>query len=806
MAKSPISALLTQENVNQQSENTKPDDIFMSLTFHLKHDKVSKFNLRDFCHIDCEPSNDLAIPSRYDFIRKIYNHFRNCELSEASKDNQIRSFKRYIKLCDRKNLNPFSRDGIEGILGMQGELARQEKLANEPMPFKFNYSDGDELGIKSSSANSYASAIKESLRIAGCSVSLIEKYARRPNVDADVSNVEPHTDNELNVILSRVQQYFFSLAKQISNYFDEYNKLPQRLDDISIGKFGFELGEQEILIDLGSRVDDTKNHNNLPFNQMMISAYILFCYYTSFNDTQIRDVRHPLTVVTQRREGRTEKYVKVKGYKGRKGSDVEAYFVGIEDGTLDDTEAKGNKSGFILADFLKRGNYKHTDGLVFINTFSELSRKCSSEKFGKLFYTVDSDGKLKKFDLDRLLNALTFRLGLLAEDRSGLSDYLNMVVCKYLDKGEWERISVKMDETGFRTISRKTTTDVMKSTRVHSLVYAFVRSLTDIPLKGALIPLSYRACEESGDIEVCIDYLDGSRRSFFTAKRYLQTLKRIETRAETFNPTKSGFRGREVTRPAYFLPMGVRSETYQWPGHEMPVKRKFLLELGIDHGAYLLSTGSSRIRAHNSHNFYTDADLGRQARDVMQHSKETQNKSYINGHPMLNMKQVSQGLEIIGHLADGDSLDNAKTKLKAKRKINVLAYDEWKLSKYPSNPNGVACNGKIDLIEGKNEHYAAQKFAKENGIIADGEDITCFQYDLCIFCKNMQLIDDAESVYKLVSFIDSLYDAIEKMPDRVESFQNRIDRYESLLELLPEKTLEKADALFEENGRYFLFK
>ncbi|WP_219584366.1 hypothetical protein, partial [Vibrio parahaemolyticus] len=74
--------------------------------------KITSYNLKDFCRIECDPSNMLATPKRYESIRKIYKHFCYSELSEATKDNQIKHFKRYIRLCDRKNLNPFERDGI----------------------------------------------------------------------------------------------------------------------------------------------------------------------------------------------------------------------------------------------------------------------------------------------------------------------------------------------------------------------------------------------------------------------------------------------------------------------------------------------------------------------------------------------------------------------------------------------------------------------------------------------------------------------------------------------------------------------
>ncbi len=123
----------------------------MSLTFSLKNGDVIKRDLRTYLYFECNPDNGLATPSRSEQIWKIYRHLLLSEKADASKYNQLKTLKRYLVLCDRNQLDPFERDGIEGILGMQGELARQEKLASEPMPFIFDYPHNTELGIKSSS-------------------------------------------------------------------------------------------------------------------------------------------------------------------------------------------------------------------------------------------------------------------------------------------------------------------------------------------------------------------------------------------------------------------------------------------------------------------------------------------------------------------------------------------------------------------------------------------------------------------------------------------------------------------------------
>lgn len=783
-------------------------DISMSLKFTFLPGIVRSFNIRSFCHLECDSTRELATPDRFEAIRKIYKWACSSELSDPSKYTRISNFKRYLILCDRKLLNPFSGKGIDSILGLQGELARQEKLAREPIPFRFLYPDGAEIGIKSTSANKYITDVKELLLLAGCSPALIEKYARRTKGKIEYNVTTPYSDSELHAILARVQPYFFSLAKGISEHYDKYGEIPQSLSGIFIGQTEScgsspHTSNQDVEINLHTRVDNTTQTTPLPFNQMMASAYILFCYYTSFNDMQVRDIRHPISVVTQRKEGRTERYVRVRGYKARKGADVEAYFVGV-DRTGDDVEVKGNNAGIIMADLLKQGRHRNTDGLQFIKTFYEISEKFNPELYGKLFYSVDSRGKVKeKFNFHGMQKHLVFKLGLLSDSKSQLSEYLSNVICRYLSSGEWEKISTTTSLTGFSTVSRELMTEKMKLTRVNSLAYAFVRSLTDIPLKGALIPLDYNNIDSEGEVEVLIKYIDGTEGKIVVPRRYKKTFQMIEARAETLNPLFST--KREITRPAYLLPMGSRSETHQWDGYEMPIRSKFLSDLGIGAGAYLLNITSRRVRSKNSDRLYTDEDGGRAARGILQHSEQVQGIRYVNGHPSENMRQISQGLSVIENISEGDSVDAAKNRVKEQLGIKVLAYEEWKKSKTPSNPNGVACNGKIDLVQGKNEHYAAQKFAEKNGIINDGEDITCFQYDLCIFCKNMQLIDDENAVYKLISFIDSLYDPIEKMPERAEHLVRRIERFESLLDLLPEETLDKAEKLFEDKGRYFLF-
>lgn len=134
-----------------------------------------------------------------------------------------------------------------------------------------------------------------------------------------------------------------------------------------------------------------------------------------------------------------------------------------------------------------------------------------------------------------------------------------------------------------------------------------------------------------------------------------------------------------------------------------------------------------------------------------------------------------------------------------------MEYEVWKKRNQPTNPNGIDCNGKVDLVYEKDWHYAARKFAEKRGIIKEGQDITCYQYDLCIFCKSAKLVDDPYAIYKLLSFLEALEEGIDQYPERAAIIQLKIEQFQLHLKDLPLETIEKAEDLLEEKGRYPLF-
>ncbi|MDN4710423.1 hypothetical protein QYZ44_13335 [Vibrio parahaemolyticus] len=53
----------------------------------------------------------------------------------------------------------------------------------------------------------------------------------------------------------------------------------------------------------------------------------------------------------------------------------------------------------------------------------------------------------------------------------------------------------------------------------------------------------------------------------------------------------------------------------------------------------------------------------------------------------------------------------------------------------PTNPNGISCDGKIDLNSEKDWHYAARKFAEEMGIIKEGTISPAINTIFALFVK-----------------------------------------------------------------------
>ncbi len=809
MAKSRLAASRVQYNTTVQSK-VKDDVISFDLRFEL-HDRGGafgyQFNLLDWCYELCTASNMLAVPSRLKKMQRlrvwVTQELKN-QSSESSIRGKLHSLRLYIIFCDANKLDPFSQAGYLSYVGNAGELWRLVNVANEPKKYDFQYYDGEEVGLLESSAFKKKMHIDKLLLVLGFDVSEWQATLKPFLQQRDQSFTQPYTVNEWYVLVRRVQLFFYSLAAQlIALKENNPEALPPRyLDGIVVER----TKEKDITVKLGG--GDVNGGAGSPFNQCMAAAYVLFAYYTAFNDSVIKDVRHPIKVVTSRVEGRTSKLAQVRAYKSRSSKEVQALFLSSDESAH--PEAHGDKAGFIIADINKRDKIGDVDGVTFLQTLELLSKTYSDVSFDTLIYFLNPNGQKSKVSHTYALILLSQNLNLLSERRSGVTDHL---VKTYIDIVEHKKM------TTFRWFYRADGVKFMKkhvisltkrgvTQKATHIAYAALSCITDVSFRNALIPLKYSGKDNNGMLTVFFKNVDGTNDHFTVAAKYHSFLQLVERYAATKNPLpkeKGMGRGGKVTKPSFLLPFGVRSLTYQYEQGKVPSSAYLLSRCGIGYGDYFLNLNSRRIRVTHADLEYKPEERGWTVEKILQHSIDTADKRYRNGHPVSNDKQVSQGLRILSHIAQGKTRREAVELVKSELRIPVLEYEVWKYRNRPTNPNGISCDGRIDLVSEKNWHYSAQKFAEQNGIIEEGRDITCYQYDLCVFCKSAKFVDDPNAIYKLLSFIEALRDGIVHYPERASFIQAKIERFQTHLDDLPPDTISQAENLLEEKGRYPLF-
>lgn len=143
-------------------------------------------------------------------------------------------------------------------------------------------------------------------------------------------------------------------------------------------------------------------------------------------------------------------------------------------------------------------------------------------------------------------------------------------------------------------------------------------------------------------------------------------------------------------------------------------------------------------------------------------------------------------------------LEHAKRTVAAKLGIPILAHDEWKKKqeeeRAKTNPNGIHCNGQQDIEGGKNTQR------KTNN--AMGLALPCTEYDMCYKCDSAKAVDEVQSIYKLISFIDVLKEALDQYPDAKDEVHEKIAAFELTLDRASQDVYENATVLFYKNGRH----
>lgn len=216
----------------------------------------------------------------------------------------------------------------------------------------------------------------------------------------------------------------------------------------------------------------------------------------------------------------------------------------------------------------------------------------------------------------------------------------------------------------------------------------------------------------------------------------------------------------------------------------------------VEPNHYYISLQSSRWREMTSNQAYAESGI-QGAQSLLQSAKETLERSYLNGDPLLNKVILSQSLEVIENLDDDTSLEQAKDIVVKRRGISMLSHDEGERIRAEGakpNPNGLFCNGQQTISDGKNTQRETN--------YAVGLSLPCAEFDMCYKCQSAKALDDVEAIYKLISFIDTLKETLSMYPDSTGEIHEKIEQFEYTLDGASDDVFDGAMAQFKTQGRH----
>ncbi len=607
MAKSRLAASRNQ-NKSPAPPITKKNVTSLDLIVDIRPEGVlnsTRHNFIYWCHEQCDPKKPLAKPSRLERMQKLkrwVDQEKKNETNAWSLVVKLSALKTYIAFCDIKKFDPFSQAGYLYYAGNSGELRRLVDIASEPKKYQFQYHNGEEFGLLESSALQKKMNLDSMLPVLDFDVSDMQATLKSFTGEITDFATLPYTSSEWYALVRRTQLLFFSLVTQLIAFKEENPESPppQYLENIVVER----IDNRDITITLGRKNGSASEGLASPFNQCMSAAYTLIAYYTAFNDTVIRQVRHPIKMVTSNKDGRTSKVAQVRAYKGRASKDVKALFSGLEESSH--PEAKDEEAGFIVADINKRDTVGETDGITFLRALELLSKTYSEDPYDTLIYFLNSEGDKGKVDVSGASFQLSKNLNLLSDSRAELTDHL---VKTYADIVKDQKMTtfnkIKRDD-GVYTMEAKVT--VLKkqvvTIRAMPIAYAALSCMTDVSLRNALIPLNYSEKDSDGAMTVSFKYADGSKGEFIVAAKYKPFLQLVERYAASRNPLPRknyGFGGgSSTTKHPFLLPLGGKYVTYQWSEGEVPIREVLLKLCGIGRGDYFINITASRIRTTHS--------------------------------------------------------------------------------------------------------------------------------------------------------------------------------------------------------------
>lgn len=761
MAKSPLAKGSKLVKPARRQSNVIP--LVLTIPIRDRQDiTIRDFDVTHLTYRHCDINNE-RIKERISYIRKFATKANEYVANGKSAQSNLACyeyFKAYIFFCDSQNVNPFSREGYLTYFGNDGELRHQCKRY-KPSIKLWQRHDGEELGIKESSCNGILSFTVKALVWCGVYDKNWKHLHRSFNTEK--KPFKAYSDSDENLIITRLSDLFFGLASQLIALKKDPTLSVEELPVII--EFGAHKEELRFTTSLRSRVG--KVNKASAFNIAMGAAYHLFCYFTSLNDGTIREVCHPLIIETNSRD-KSLKTVKVKGYKDRASKVVSAIL----------TNEVNNE---LIFDVEKRS------GVTFIETLTELSKLYGSEK--QVLYTLNVHENISpSFDISEINKHLVTSLNLVTSHRELNLPWFRQLFYTFV-QGEAIALKTVINSMGRRIVS-KTTYPLNKPKVTRNILdvsHCILSCFTDNSFKGALLPLTYSQKKDNGNVRVSFYYDNGQQGFFDVPAHQITLIKDIEDWA-----TDRADRALKSYQ-RYLLRYGnLKDRPKQWDGFS-PIKSNVMKRWGIEPNEYFLTLQSSRFRETTSIQEYNEGQLSHLT-NLLQSTLATLDKHYANGHPETNKKILSQAIQIIEHIAKGSSLKEAKNELSKDLGIKILTYDEWLQTKTPTNPNGIMCDGKQALKNGKNTQRATNK--------AVGRELPCSDFDICYQCNSAKAVDEPNSIYKLISFIDVLKEALDHHPEAKQEVQNKISAFEYTLESASSDVLAKAMTLFNQNGRH----
>lgn len=763
MAKSKIAKQSRAVKHIRNNQNVAP------LNFEIPYkqsrlNQVQQFDVSHLLHLGGSKENE-KISSRAVFIRsfcKKANQYVSNGNSARTVAVNYESLHSYLAFCDAINVNPFTENGYLKYAGNDGELRHRIKMFT-PSKRLWEYNHGDELGVKESTASSILSTLRTALEWSGLPIS---DWARNHRgFTGENAPVKGYSDEEEKLLVTRLEILFFTLAPQLIAAKESNTPLPETLPLI------IRLGLHEAIVHIPTSLESRCGRRSKSgatvnigsaFNLTMGAAYHLMCFFTSLNDSNIRNIAHPIHVHAEKRD-KSLQVVKVSSYKPRANNEVDALLVGE------------------LFDVNKR------DGVKFITLLERLSKLYGSGEDGsELLFTLNNHSKVNdSFNLCELTKKLVNQLHLLSPYRAGSLPWFKTLFYAYRNQ-QCIILKKNVNHLG-RNVVHKEVRAITKSkavTGASNSAYCILSCYTDLPLKGILLPLTYSEKDSDGNVTVSFYYRNGEHECFKVPASDLALIKAIEQCAtEKADKQHKKYERLLLTKTSRYIPS-------DWEGIN-PISANLIRTWSVEPNHYYISLLSSRWREMNSNQAYAEGGI-QTVQSLLQNKQETIERSYINGLPSLNKVILSQGIEVIENLFD-NNLEQAKDAVAKRRGIPMLTCEEGE-KKRKTNPNGIACNGKQVIIDGKNTQ-------RETNYALD-VDLPCAEFDMCHKCQSAKAVDEVDAIYKLISYIDVLKEGLDMFPDSKGEALEKIEQFEFTLDGASDDVFDEAMSKFNTQGRH----